>query len=261
MSGMDYEKRLKLKSHDFAVLDDFGFEYSPVGFKFFNVEADLEGLGLQPLEGKMAWCQMLREAQGGRAFYALAGNHRCEPGLFLPGYRPIDPLAAGGRIGTAYDIFPDERANRRIYNHLSVLAEGSVYATGYAPVSKLTFEPDLLILACDNMDQGERVLRATQWDTGDRISMQMTYVMGCNWIFTYPYVSGNINTLWTGICHGMTGYELHPPGLPIVSLPWGHLDRVLRNIREMPRKLPAHTAEREESHRRGEQRLGMEGII
>jgi uncharacterized protein (DUF169 family) len=261
MGEMDYENRLKLKSHDFAVLDDFDFKYAPVGFKFFNVEADLDGLGLEPLDGKMAWCQMLREAQAGKAFYAVAGNHRCEPGLFLPGYRPIDPLAAGGRIGAAYDIYPDERANRRIYNHLSVLAEGSVYATGFAPLAKLTFEPDLLILACDTMDQGERVLRATQWDTGDKISVQMTYVIGCNWIFTYPYVSGSINTVWTGICHGMTGYELYPPGLPIVSLPWDHVDRVLRNIREMPRKLPAHTDEREESHRRGEQRLGITGII
>jgi hypothetical protein len=89
----------------------------------------------------------------------------------------------------------------------------------------------------------------------------MTYVIGCNWLFTYPYVSGNINTLWTGICHGMTGHELHPPGLPIVSIPWNHLDRVLRNIREMPSKLPSHTAERDEAHRRGERRLGVEGII
>jgi hypothetical protein len=89
----------------------------------------------------------------------------------------------------------------------------------------------------------------------------MTYVIGCNWLFTHPYVTGDINTLWTGVCHGMAGYELHPPGLPLVSIPWNHVDRVLRNIREMPRKLPAHTAERDESHRRGAERLGVEGII
>jgi uncharacterized protein (DUF169 family) len=261
MSEMDYENRHKLKSHDLAVLDDFDFAYAPVGYKFFNVEGDLEGLGLEPLRGKMAWCQMLREAQEGRSFYATAENHSCEPGLFLPGHRTLDPLAASGRIGTAYDIFPDERANRRIYSYLSLLAEGSVYAGGFAPVHELTFEPDLLILACDNMDQGERVLRATQWDTGDRIRSEMTYVIGCNWLFTHPYVTGDINTLWTGVCHGMAGYELHPPGLPLVSIPWNHVDRVLRNIREMPRKLPAHTAERDESHRRGAERLGVEGII
>lgn len=261
MSEMDYENRHRLKPHEFGVLEDFAFAYAPVGFKFINVEHDLERLELEPLEGKMAWCQMLREAQGGKSFFATAENHKCEPGLFLPGHRPLSALAAGGRIGTAFDIFPDERANRRIYKELSLLAEGSVYATAFAPVSKLTFEPDLLIITCDNLDQAERLLRATQWDTGDMIVSKMTYVIGCNWIFTHPYVTGDINTIWTGICHGMTGYRLYPPGLPIVSLPWHHIDRVLRNIREMPRKLPAHTAEREESHRRGAERLGVEGII
>lgn len=261
MPEMDYENRHRLKEHDLAVLEDFGFHYAPVGLKFFNAAEDVLKVGLEPLEGKMAWCQMLRAAQGGKAFYAIAENHRCEPGLFLPGHRPLDPLAAGGRIGTAFDIFPDERANRRIYQHLSLLAEGSTYATGFSPVSKLTFEPDVWVVACDNMEQGERLLRATQWDTGDRIRSEMTYVIECNWLFTYPYVSGNINVVWTGICHGMTGYELHPPGLPMVSIPWHHIDRVLRNIREMPRRLPAHTEEREESLRRGAERLGVEGII
>ncbi len=261
MGGMDYENRHRLKNHDLAVLEDFDFEYAPVGFKFFNAEADVVPLGLEPLEGKMAWCQMLRQAQDGRAFYATADNHSCEPGLFLPGYRRLDPLAAGGRIGAAYDIFPEERVNRRVYNKISMLAEGSVYATGFAPATGLAFEPDLLIIGCNNMEQGERILRATQWDTGDMIVSRMTYVMGCNWIFMDPYVSGEINTLWTGICHGMLGYALHPPGLPIVSIPWHHIDRVLRNIREMPRRLPAHTEERESIHLLGETRLGVEGLI
>lgn len=261
MSGMDYENRHRLKPHDFAVLDDFGFMCAPTGFRFFNAPEELEGLGLEPLASQMAWCEMLRKAQKGEAFYSTAENHRCEPGLFLPGYRPLNPLAAAGRIGTAFDIYPDERANRRIYNHLSLLAEGSVHATGFAPVDKLTFEPDLLILTCDTAEQGERVLRATQWDTGDVISMHTTYVMGCNWIFTHPYVTGQINTVWPHLCHGMTGYKLYQPGVQIVSIPWHHIDRVLRNIREMPRRLPAHTDERDESHRRGERRLGVEGII
>ena len=153
------------------------------------------------------------------------------------------------------------RANRRIYNHLSLLAEGSTYATGYAPVEKLTFDPDLLILCCDDMDQAERVFRALQWDTGDVIVSKMTYVIGCNWIFTHPYVTGEINIVWTGLCHGMRKHDLHPPGLPIVTIPWHHLDRVLRNIREMPWTLPAHTAEAETADQRGSERLGVEGII
>ena len=111
------------------------------------------------------------------------------------------------------------------------------------------------------MDQGERVLRATQWDTGDMIVSNMTYVMGCNWMFTYPYVSGNINIVWTGVCYGMKMHKLYPPGLPIVIIPWHHIDRVLRNMNEMPWSLPGHTDQKEEVYQRAFKRLGVEGII
>ena len=261
MGELHWETRHKLRPHDFAILDKFDFKYAPIGFKFFNVEDDLEGLGLEQLEGELAWCQMLLEAQKGKAFYATAENQYCEPGIFLSGHGELTPLAAGGRIGPPFDIYADERPNRRVYNHVSVLAAGSTYATGYAPIDKLTFDPDLLILGCDNMDQGERVLRATQWDTGDMIVSNMTYVMGCNWMFTYPFVSGNINTVWTGVCYGMKMYKLYPPGLPIVIIPWHHIDRVLRNMNEMPWTLPGHTDQKEEAYQLAFKRLGVEGII
>jgi uncharacterized protein (DUF169 family) len=261
VAELNYETRHTLRPHDFTVLSKFEFKYAPVGFKFFNVEGDLEGLGLEQIDAKISWCQMLLAAQKGRAFYATAENQSCEPGIFLTGHGPLTPLAASGRIGTAFDIFPDERANRRIYSHINMLAEDSTFATGYAPVDKLTFDPDLLILGCDNMDQAERVFRATQWDTGDLMVSKMTYVMGCNWIYTYPFITGNINTVWTGLCHGMRKYDLHPPGLPIVTIPWHHIDRVLRNINEMPWTMPAHTDQREAADQRGCERLGVEGII
>ena len=170
-------------------------------------------------------------------------------------------VVSSGRIGPAFEIYADERANRRVYKHVTMLAEGSTFATAFAPVSKLTFDPDLLIIMCDDAAQTERVLRATQWDTGDTIDARLTYVMGCNWIFTHPFVSGDINTVWTGICHGMTKHGAFPPLLPIVSIPWHHIDRVLRNMNEMPWTMAAHTNEAEEADRRGAERLGVEGII
>ena len=142
-----------------------------------------------------------------------------------------------------------------------MLAEGSTFATAFAPIDKLTFDPDLLIVMCDNAAQMERVLRATQWDTGDMIASRMTYVMGCNWIFTHPFVSGGINTVWTGICHGMKKHDAFPPMLPIISIPWHHIDRVIRNMKEMPWTMAAHSQEAEEADRRGAERLGVEGII
>jgi uncharacterized protein (DUF169 family) len=260
-STMRYEDRHKLKPHDFAVLDKFDFKYAPTGFKYFNVERDLEGLGLKKIDEKMAWCQMLRKAQDGDAFYATAAEQYCEPGKFLSGHEEIDPIAAGGRIGPPFDIYPDERANRRVYGHLSPLRAGSTFASAFASLDRLTFDPDLLIVTCDNYDQAERLMRATQWDTGDLIQSRMTFVMACNGMFTYPYITGNVNIIYSGIGYGMKLYQLYPPGLPIVSIPWHHIDRVLKNIREMPWTLPGYTDYKEELYKIGHQRLGVDQIV
>ena len=253
------EDRHLLREHDFAALDKFDFEYQPVGFKFFNIKPEVAGL--EKLDKKLAWCQMLPEAQSGSAFYAEADNHECEPGVFLPGHAACDPIAGGGRIGPPFHIYPDERANRRVYDSLSLLAVGSVHSTAFAPLSKLAFDPDLLILTCDSMDQTERVLRAIQYDTGDVIESRMTYVMGCNWMFNYPYVSGKINYVTTGVCYGMKMHGLYPAGMQIVSIPWHHLDRFLRNLREMPWSCPGHTDEKEEFYKIAHERLGVEHLI
>jgi uncharacterized protein (DUF169 family) len=254
-----YEDRHLIREHGFDILEKFEFKYPPVGFKFFNMKPEIEGLN--KLDKKLAWCQMLAEAQNGHAFYAEADDQYCEPGLFLPGHTECDPIAGGGRIGPPFHIFPDERANRRVYSKLHYLRVGSVHSTAYAPLAKLRFDPDVLIITCDNYDQTERVLRACQYDTGDLIESKMTYVMGCNWIYNYPYVTGNINYITTGIAYGLKMYKLWPAGMQIVSIPWHHIDRVLQNIKDMPWSIPGHTEEKEEFYKIAHQRLGVDQII
>lgn len=257
--GDYYETRHDLKDHDFGILDKFEFEYSPIGLKFFNIKPEVKGL--KKLEKKLAWCQMLPEAQKGDAFYAEADNQFCEPGIFLPGHGECEAIAGGGLIGPAFKIYPDERANRRVYNSLDYLRVGSVHSTAFSPLDKLTFDPDLLIITCNNMSQTERILRASQYDTGDLIESKMTYVMGCNWMYTYPYVSGKINYVTTGICYGMKMYKLYPEGLQIISIPWHHIDRVLKNIKEMPWSCPGHTDDKEAFYKIAHDNLGVEQII
>jgi uncharacterized protein (DUF169 family) len=254
-----YEDRHKLREHDFAILDKFEFKYSPIGIKYFNTAPEIDGL--EKLDKTIAWCQMLPEAQNGKAFFAEKDNQYCEPGIFLTGYDQCDPIASGGRIGPPFHIYPDERANRRVYNSLRYLAIGSVHSIAFAPLDKMTFDPDLLILTCDSMGQTERVLRASQFDTGDIIESKMTYVMGCNWMFNYPYVSGKINYVTTGVCYGMKMYKLYPEGKQIVSIPWHHIDRVLKNMNDMPWSCPGHTDEKEEFYKIAHARLGVEQII
>lgn len=238
----------------FSILDKFNFTYAPVAVKFFPKKPE----GIERLGKRIAWCQMLTEAQQGQAFYSDAENHFCEPALFLLGHEDVPPLAGSGQLGPALKIFQDARANRRIYQVVPKLERDTVAGVAFSPLDKLSFNPDLLILTADNTDQTGRIARAACYTTGQLFNSRMSYVMGCAWLYNFPYVSGEINYLTTGVCYGMKMYELLPGGLQIISIPYDLIPMILQNLKDMPWVLPGHTDQKEEFYKQVHKELGLE---
>ena len=239
---------------DFTILDKFSFKYAPVAVKFFPKKPE----GIKRLGNRIAWCQMLTEAQQGQAFYSDAENHFCEPALFLLGYDDVPPLAGSGQLGTALKIFKDARANRRIYDVIPTLGKGTVASVAFSRLEKLSFDPDLLILTTDTTDQTEKILRASCYTTGQMLNSKMTYVMGCAWLYNYPYITGELNYLTTGVCYGMKMYKLLPEGMQLISIPYNQIPPVLHNLQDMPWVLPGHTDQKEEFYIQVHKELGLE---
>lgn len=239
---------------DFSILDKFNFKCAPVAVKFFPKEPG----GIERLDKKIAWCQMLTEAQKGRAFYADAENHFCEPALFLLGHEDVPPLAASGQLGSALKIFNDARANRRIYQVIPKLGKGTVTGVAFSPFGKLSFDPDLLILTADATSQTEKILRASCYTTGQMLNSKMTYVMGCSWLYNYPYMTGELNYMITGVCYGMKMYELLPEGMQLISIPYHQIPTILQNLQDMPWILPGHTEQKEEFYKQVHRELGLD---
>ena len=57
--------------------------------------------------------------------------------------------------------------------------------------------------------------------------------MSCAWTYVYPYISGRINHLFTGMHLGLRIQGLYPPGLHILSIPYQKLDEVTNSLAEM----------------------------
>jgi hypothetical protein len=53
--------------------------------------------------------------------------------------------------------------------------------------------------------QAEIVLRAMTYLTGEMYASKTTPVMGCAWLYIYPYQSGQVNYLIPEFVHGMKG--------------------------------------------------------
>ena len=235
-----------------AVLEKFDFDLPPVGVKFLSNPPDT----IEKVEGKLALCEMLKSAQQGHAFYAGAQNHACEAGLYVLGQEDAPEPFINGAFGAGLQIYESQRAASRLYLHIPRIGKGVVHYVAFAPLDKLDFDPDVLILTADT-DQTEILLRALSYKTGQMWVSRMTPAIGCAWIYVYPYLKGELNYTIAGLGHGMRRRELFPQGRQIISIPFDLLPSILQTLREMPWELPAFKPDGMEYVKNLLGRLGM----
>jgi uncharacterized protein (DUF169 family) len=217
----------RLKMRDLSVFKKFNFERPPVGVKFLLNKPK----GIKKLDKSLAFCEMLAEAQKGSPFYVTKENDTCMGPVVLGMVEP-DPIFESGQVGTKDGIFKEARANRRIYHYIPKLAKGTVRYVAFAPMDKLTFEPDVLIITA-TPNQAEILLRAHSYTTGKMLISRTTPVIMCAWLYIYPYLSGELNYFVTGLGVGMKGHMLFPDGLMLLAIPYDLLPMLVENLQEM----------------------------
>jgi len=212
---------------ELSILEKFNFERKPVGVKFLSTRPR----GLKKPDKLLDFCEMLVEAQQGNAFYVTKDDFTCIGPLLL-GMIAEDPIFESGQVGPKLGVFKDPRANRRIYQYLPRLAKNTVKYVAFAPLDKLTFEPDLLIILA-SVTQAEIFIRAKSYTTGEMWSARGTAAAGCAWLYIYPLLSGEMNMTVTGFGFGMRSRRLFPEGRILLSIPWDKLPQILKSLEEM----------------------------
>jgi uncharacterized protein (DUF169 family) len=223
---------------DLAILDKFAFDVPPVAVKFSAKRPPK----MERLAEKMAFCEMLKKAQQGNSFFVDAENHLCEAGLYVLGLADSPAPFISGEFGAGLKIFEEPRSASRLYLHTPKLGKGVINSVAFAPLEKLTFDPDLLLILA-NTEQTEILLRAMSYRTGEVWESKFTAAIGCAWTYIYPYLTGKLNFSITGLGHGMRRRKLFPEGRQVVSIPFDLLPSMLMNLREMPWVLPAYETE------------------
>jgi uncharacterized protein (DUF169 family) len=219
---------------DLAILDRFAFEVQPVGVKFLVNNPDMNRLG-EPL----TFCEMLKRAQQGDAFYAAAEDHKCGAGLYVLGQEDVPEPFINGEYGAGLGIYDGTRSGSRLYLHIPKINKGVVHYVAFSPLDKLEFQPDLLIMLAKT-DQTEIILRAVTYKTGGVLMSRTTSAIGCAWIYVYPFLKGEVNYIMTGLGHGMKRRKLFPEGRQMITIPFDKLSLFLESLREMQWELPAY---------------------
>jgi uncharacterized protein (DUF169 family) len=224
-----------LAKKELAVLDKFGFDVIPVGVKFMAQQPDK----VERLNENIALCEMLKKAHEGNAFFVDAKNHTCEAGLYVLGQSDAPGPFISGAFGAGLKIFEEPRTAGRLYHYLPRIEPNVVNYVAFSPLDKLSFDPDVLIILAET-SQTEILLRAMSYRTGQMWMSKFSAAIGCAWILTYPYLTGELNYIVSGLGHGMKRRKLFPEGRQFVSIPFDILPTLLQTLQTMPWVLPAY---------------------
>jgi uncharacterized protein (DUF169 family) len=219
---------VKPKTLDYAILAKLGLTRKPVGVKFLPYKPE----GIERIQKSLNLCQMFAEASTSAPFYVQKDDLHCVEPMIL-GMEPYDPVPLSGMVGEIDDLYEELRANQKIYYLIPRLLEGSCKCVVFSSVDQITFDPDVLVVTTDNMDQARTIMRASVYSTGETWGSKGTPVLACSWIYVYPYLSGEINYAVSGMSMGMQTLKVLPQGLMIISIPWQKLPMVLTNLQKM----------------------------
>jgi len=223
-----------LTERELAIFDRFDFAVQPVGVKFLVKRPD----SVERLSENIALCEMLKRAQEGKAFFADKENHTCEAGLYVLGQADAPGPYVSGELGAGLKIFEETRSASRLYQYIPRIGKNVVNYVAFSPLNKLLIDPDVVIILA-RADQTEILLRAMSYRTGKMWVSKSSPAIGCAWIYSYPYLTGELNYILTGLGHGMKRRKLFPEGQQLVSIPFDLLPSILQALKDMPWVLPA----------------------
>lgn len=207
---------------------DLELPYPPVAVKFSRNRPE----GVQQVEGVDVFCSFLKKAQvENRMFFTTVDNDKCMSRVVL-GMIELETNHGSGQAGFEMGVFKTAAANARLYHEVPMLKRGVCNYVVFCPVDICKFDPDLVIFIAPT-EKAQLLLRATSYISGDLWKSKCSYVMSCAWTYVYPYVSGKVNHLFTGMHLGLQMRQTYPPGLHIITVPFQKLDEVATALCEM----------------------------
>ena len=193
-------------------------------------------LGYEQTEGKKPLCVYLAQAQKEeKAFYITVENEACMGKAVLGMERmdgPIESFHLSGLVGKAFGAYRTPAANSRLYYEAPMLKFGAVNYVLFCPVSICEFNPDLIVCVADT-EKTQILLRSSSYISGDIWESKCSFVMSCAWTYVYPYLSGKVNHLFTGMHLGLKKFGDYPEGLHIITIPYQKIPEMMEALSEM----------------------------
>jgi uncharacterized protein (DUF169 family) len=209
---------------DLSILKEMGFERPPVGVKYLFAKPE----GINRVEKKIRICDMLVEAWAGEPFYAQKEDIMCV-GRVILGMVSRDPILESGMLGPKMELFQDARVNKQLYRVAPRLEVGECRYVVFAPLDKITFDPDVLIITANSPKQAAIFERALTYATLNVFTSHTAPALGCAWVYIGPYLNGEPNYVISPVGFGT---DIMEEGLIMISVPYQILPNLIGTLED-----------------------------
>jgi len=209
---------------DLSVLKEMGFKRPPVGVKYtFAIPQ-----GIKRTQKKLRICDMVVEAWGGEPFYAQKEDVMCV-GRVILGMVSRDPILESGLLGPKMELFQDARVNKQLYRIAPRLEVGECRYVSFAPLEKMPFDPDVLLITANDPKQAAVFERALTYATLNVLTSHTAPALACAWVYIGPYLNGEPNYVIAPVGFGTDTIE---DGTIIITVPYQILPNLMRTLED-----------------------------
>lgn len=167
-------------------------QYSPMAVKLAKTEEEIPAGAIRPLRDlgvHYGECQCLALSRKNGNTYALTlEDHWCWFPLICYGFVDVQKGNRDYEIVMNNLGIPCRQKQEEFFAKFPRLPHKSVCAYVVAPAETAEFEPDLVLVYCNNAQQLREMVGAVKYITGDALHTTLDYVDSCGWDIGPSYV-------------------------------------------------------------------------
>lgn len=211
-----------------------GLRNEPVGIKLIKKgEPFPEGYD-QP-EKPIRHCQSIMRARKGECVLMPVEKHACHVGASALGLVPTPEKVSSGHFHFALGMYADEEAAKKTIDSRPTLEPESVSATLTCPLSKVLYDPDVIVVVGTPEQLYWLMPAASTYERGGRVSMQIaSFQASCVDSTVIPYITGEPN-LSLG-CYGCRRTTDIAPEEMLLGIKADGLERLVTILDKMQEK-------------------------
>jgi uncharacterized protein (DUF169 family) len=211
--------------------DTLDLTYEPIAVKFFEYEVTINGFDM-PSERR--YCQVLMGAREGKRLLLTGENISCPAAAWALGFKEPPLKLSSGEMPAGMGIFGSPQAAKHTLDTMPRLEMGKYKMVACCPLSKASFEPDVVVV--ESLPEHLMwVVLAYVFETGGRLEFNTAILQAtCVDVTIAPFLTQKLNASLG--CYGCREATNLAKSECVLGFPIKDLENIVTSLEQLNEK-------------------------